>query len=484
VSGDQARAPWPAHKGEIARLLRERDWAATPIGPSRLWPAPLRFAIDLMLPSPAAISVSWANPATFFYNDAFMAIAGHKHPAVFGGSAQRDWPEVAAFTASVLRQVEAGESVMLRGQPLDILRSGVTEHGSFDIAFSPINDESGRQAGLMVIVNETTELMRAQAELRATEARFRQFADAASEVLWIRDAQTLALEYVGPSFERIWGAPINEFLQGAEPDLWVALVEPDYRPALLSTFDRVRAGQRVTHEFPIRRPDTGERRWIGGVAFPVLDAQGRVQRIGGISSDITQARQARERNDVLVAELQHRSRNLLAVVTAVANRTLGRGGSVESFEARLMALGRAQGLLSRQGAETVDVGALIRAELEIHAETRPPKVTLSGPSVQLAADQVQNFSLAMHELTTNAVKYGALSQPDARLAIAWSVGGEADHPRLVLEWEESGVVVTPSTRRGFGRDLIERALNYAVSDRTHYVIGAGGVRCRFELPLG
>ncbi len=485
MSEDAKPAAWPAHGGEIARRIREIDWASRPIGPIEGWPTPLKAAIDLMLPSPAAISVSWANPATFFYNDAFVTLAGNRHPAVLGGSAQRDWPEVAAFTASVLRRVEAGESLMLRGQPLDILRSGVTEHATFDIAFSPINDEAGRQAGLLVIVNETTELVRAQTGLRDSEARFRQFADAASEVLWIMDAATSRFEYLGPSYERVWGASRAEAMQSADTSPWMSLVEPDDRAAVAAALGRVREGERVIHEFRIRPPASGEERWIRAIAFPLLDSEGRVQRIGGITSDITEARRAAHRNQLLVSELQHRTRNLLAVVTAVASRTLGRGGAVADFEGRLMALSRAQSLLSQQGPDTVEVATLVQAELAAHAEAKPPRVTLQGPHVRLSADQVQNFSLALHELTTNAVKYGALAQAGARLEVSWSLDrGPGDERRLVLEWEERGVSVAPTQRRGFGRELIERALSYALGADTRYVLGPDGVSCRFELPLG
>lgn len=478
---DGERGAWPPHRGEIARMIRDRDWSRSPIGPVEGWPAPLRAAVELMLPSPAAISVSWAHPATFLYNDAFIPIAGNRHPAVFGGSAQRDWPEVAAFSAPILRRIEAGESVMLRGQPLDILRSGVTEQATFDVAFSPIAGADGRQAGLLVIVNETTELTQARARIAEAEARFRQFADAASEILWIMDAASLQLEYLSPAFAQIWGADLDR-LEASHA--WLDLVVPEDRTETMAALRQVQKGERVSKDFRIRRPLDGEERWIGNIAFPLFDLDGRVQRVGGISSDITAARHALERNEVLVGELHHRTRNLLGVVVAMAHRTLGRGGSLESFEARLMALNRAQSLLSQQGAEAVDVGALVRAELAAHAEVAPPKVVLDGPPATLSASQVQNLSLVLHELTTNAVKYGALSQDPARLTVTWLIEPTPAGRRLVLEWNESEVRVEPSERRGFGRELIERAMNYTRGGATRYVLGDGGVSCRFELPLG
>ncbi|MGH1569825.1 HWE histidine kinase domain-containing protein [Methylobacterium sp. P31] len=170
----------------------------------------------------------------------------------------------------------------------------------------------------------------------------------------------------------------------------------------------------------------------------------------------------------------------------MANQTVGRGGSVTAFEARLKALSRAQGLLSQSGSDTVEVGALVRMELAAHGGIKSPRVIVSGPKAHLTARQVQNFALALHELTTNAVKYGALKDGVGRLSVSWAtVRGQRNRVRLVLDWIETGVDVPPeaATRRGYGRELIENALSYALRARTAYEVRQDGVRCRIELPL-
>lgn len=113
-------------------------------------------------------------------------------------------------------------------------------------------------------------------------------------------------------------------------------------------------------------------------------------------------------------------------------------------------------------------------------------MVLSGPKVHLTVRQVQNFSLALHELTTNAVKYGALRDGTGQLAVTWTVSrDEKGKHNLALNWTESGVDVPPeaATRRGYGRQLIERALSYALQAKTEFVLGEDGVRCRIQLPL-
>ena len=167
-------------------------------------------------------------------------------------------------------------------------------------------------------------------------------------------------------------------------------------------------------------------------------------------------------------------------------RIMRRQQVLADFQARLRALSRAQGLLSQFGSDTAEVGALVRAELAAHTEVGPPKVVVSGPRVRLTARQVQNFSLALHELTTNAVKYGALRDNTGQLSVTWTADrDEKGRRRLTLDWIESGVEVEPGadTRRGYGRLLIEQALSYALRARTEFVLGEDGVRCRIQLPL-
>lgn len=145
----------------------------------------------------------------------------------------------------------------------------------------------------------------------------------------------------------------------------------------------------------------------------------------------------------------------------MAGRTLRQGSTVEAFEERLQALSRAQALLSQAGSDTVEVGAMVRAELSAYAQDGSERVRVGGPEVQLTARQVQNVALALHELTTNAVKYGALRDGEGSPAVTWAVlVDQRDRRRLALNWVESGVAIEPDkvTRRGYGTELIQEAL--------------------------
>jgi len=208
-------------------------------------------------------------------------------------------------------------------------------------------------------------------------------------------------------------------------------------------------------------------------------------QIGGVmvfAVDVTQ-------QHVLIAELQHRTRNLLAVVRAISTQSFQEhvGDAVlHSFVERLSSLGRVQGLLSRAEHERVKLDDVVWAELEAYANHYRSRLEVHGPIVRLFPHHVQTIALALHELVTNALKYGALRAPAGRLSITWETWlGSQGQQRLALTWRESGVEMPPdvSARRGQGRELIENSLRFSLHADTQLVFGSDGVWCRIELPV-
>jgi two-component system CheB/CheR fusion protein len=195
---------------------------------------------------------------------------------------------------------------------------------------------------------------------------------------------------------------------------------------------------------------------------------------------------------VMVGELQHRTRNLIGVVTALVDKTEVAGQTLEEFKAslrdRLVALARVQGLLSRAApGEGVTFDKLLDTEISAHSE-HGGTVRLNGPlGIVLNPISVQALAMALHELTTNALKYGALGRKNARLNITWRVQAESGSPSIVVDWKESGVetAATSNLPRGVGngRRLIEDALPYQFGARTSFVIEPDGVHCTIALPL-
>jgi two-component sensor histidine kinase len=166
------------------------------------------------------------------------------------------------------------------------------------------------------------------------------------------------------------------------------------------------------------------------------------------------------------------------------------GAFEKQFNSRLAALSRVQGLLSRADEHPISIGAVVRTELDaLGAMLAGDRVELDGPEVNLRSSVVQTFALALHELATNAVKYGALSTPDGRLSVSWNEYFAGDGARrLTLDWVESGVDMQKEKQApihgGYGRQLIEEALPYQLGASTRFELGGDGVRCRIDLPLG
>ncbi|MFL6599697.1 MAG: PAS domain-containing protein [Steroidobacteraceae bacterium] len=338
------------------------------------------------------------------------------------------------------------------------------------------------------------ERAKAEAALNASEERFREFAAASSDILWIRDAHAMQFKFVSAAFSAVYGAPIEEAVGGNDLKRWAKLIDPEDRGAVFDALRRVRAGERVMHEFRIRRRSDGHVRWIRDTAFPLLGSGNIVEFIGGIAQDFTEEKAASDRLQVLVTELQHRTRNQIAVVRSLSDKSLAESRSLEDYRGRygerLAALARVQRMLSRNSeGERVMFDELLRAELAAHGATSG-RVFLQGPSgVRLRSSTVQTLALALHELATNAVKYGAIASPAGRLHVGWHVTENEDgtNRRLNIDWRESGVDIPDpaiaAQNSGYGRELIERALPYQLNARTRYEIGPAGVHCAIEVPI-
>ena len=211
----------------------------------------------------------------------------------------------------------------------------------------------------------------------------------------------------------------------------------------------------------------------------------------GLMQDITESRQQIETQRVLVAELQHRTRNLMAVVQSIAHQTLDSvdslAGFEERFNTRLEALSRVQSLLSRTDNKPIGLGALILMEFEaLGFDSLDERIAVGGPEAPLRKRAVEILALAIHELLTNAIKYGALASKTGRLSVIWRIERMPPDQQLVLEWIERGILPSPvpaadPKRSGYGRTLIEEALPYSLAETT-FELGADGLSCRISLP--
>ncbi|MGN6551518.1 MAG: PAS domain S-box protein [Pararhizobium sp.] len=328
------------------------------------------------------------------------------------------------------------------------------------------------------------ERTRAEAALRESEARFQQFADASSGALWIRDAETLEMEFVSPAIRTIYGVEPEALLGGIKQ--WAAMIVPEDRETALQHMEQARHGEPAVHEFRIKRGD-GTFRWIKNTDFPLHDHEGNVERVGGIADDVTDTKLLTEHQGVLLHELQHRVRNIMGIIRSIGNRSADGAASTEDYrrtlEGRMLALARVQALLTREANVGGSLRNIIESEVQVQAH-HPHQFELVGPDIMLSPKAVEVLTLAFHELSTNALKYGAFSAPEGRLTVSWAPFEKRGNPWLGIDWAEKGAPPRkPSKRRGFGSELIEARIPYELGGTGKVIIDSGGASCRIEFPL-
>jgi PAS domain S-box-containing protein len=321
----------------------------------------------------------------------------------------------------------------------------------------------------------------------------------AGQFAWEIDRDTRRIKFIGD--------PASAFgfdLLRTEEERF-GLIHPEDRRRVRDAYEAMLAGSgpcEIDHR--LIDPTTGETLWAHWTGR-LINERGRAKLVG-ITRNITAGKNAElalhdseKRLKGLVTELQHRTRNLISIISATVEKTLRASKTFDDFKAsfqdRIQALGRVQGLLSRINVkenDRVTFDELVETELaaqSIHVGEDGP-VTLDGPKgVPLRSRTVQTLALVLHELATNAIKYGALKQPNGHLAIRWRLEkkGRGSEPCLNLDWKESGVEMPPAGAKpkgtGQGRELIERALPYQFDAQTMFAMEPDGVHCTISLPV-
>jgi PAS domain S-box-containing protein len=258
------------------------------------------------------------------------------------------------------------------------------------------------------------------------------------------------------------------------------LLHPDDWEPLRQVVLRMAKGERTQQvEFRVRRPN-GELRWCTGTAAASLDGSGNVARISGVTIDVTERKEAEERQVLLAREVDHRARNALAIIQSIIRLT--RAKSVDDYvatvEGRIKALALAHTLLSDSRWHGADLGTLVAEEFAPYRSGN--KVEIKGPNVSLSPATAQGIALALHELATNAAKHGALSSLKGKVGLTWQL--EAD--TLTLHWAESGgpPIKTPSAR-SFGLKVIKASIEQQLGGQATFDWNPRGLRCDLTIAL-
>ena len=238
--------------------------------------------------------------------------------------------------------------------------------------------------------------------------------------------------------------------------------------------------------------DTGETRWISAHGETLGDASGNPVRMIGTNLDITRRKEQENHIRFLLREVSHRAKNLLAIIQAMATQTARTSLTLEDFQARfgqrLQGMAASHDLLVSQNWQGVDIAELVRAQLRPFADEAGRRLEIDGPHVFLAPAAAQSIGLALHELATNATKYGALSVPAGKVGVSWRTVradlGDDPAPRFKMTWRESGgPEVTPPQRRGFGHTVFDRMIKQSLGAAITLDYATGGLSWSLDAAL-
>jgi PAS domain S-box-containing protein len=374
-------------------------------------------------------------------------------------------PETAEWIRNAFERATAG--MPFRGEVSYTLKNGT--RGVTDISFVPIKDEAGRVISVFVPGTDITDRAR---QYRATfENAGVGIAHLSPDARWLR---------VNRTFARIVGYSPDELVSKSVQDI----THPDDLKSSLAEVERLRSGKADSYEMEKRyvRQD-GTPVWVHITGTAVHRNDGSVDHFVTVIQDISERKQHEERAHLLMREVNHRAKNMLSVVDAIAHQTATRNPEdfLERFSERIRALSANQDLLVRNEWKGIDVEDLIRAQLAHFADLVGTRITMQGPKLRLNPASAQAIGLALHELGTNAGKYGALSTEKGRVDVCWNFSDNT----FSMNWiEREGPPVFAPTRRGFGTTVVERMTERSLGGAVDLGFAPSGLTWCLTCPAG
>lgn len=334
----------------------------------------------------------------------------------------------------------------------------------------PILDLEGKISQISSIVTDITERRRAEVHGRRLAAIIASSGDA----ILSTDLEMRITSW-NAGAERLYGYTVEEAV-GMPVTI---LVPPDRAAEEPAIIARIRTGKQVeTHE-TLRQHKSGRPIEVSLTVSPVFNEYGQVVGASKIARDITERRNAERMQKILLGEMKHRVKNILATVHAIARQSFQklRAPEVDVFNARLQSLSRAQDLITREARDGAELSALID---EVIAPYHPERFRIIGPRLLLSGRAALSFTLGLHELATNAAKYGALASPGGAVELEWRLVGAA----FEMTWRETGgAAVAPPKRRGYGSLLIENVMASEMNGRVTLEYLPEGLFCRLTAPV-
>ncbi|AKM09573.1 sensor histidine kinase [Croceicoccus naphthovorans] len=374
---------------------------------------------------------------------------------------------------AIIRQIVAGRQVSSM-HSVRVRKTGAPVRVS--VTISPIRGADGTIIGASKIARDVGALEHARQQLAESERRFKTLADNISQLAWIADKEGWIFWY-----NQRWFEYTGTTLKDMEGWGWKAVHHPDHVDRVVERVQRSwDTGELWEDTFPLRGKD-GTYRWFLSRARPIHDENGEIFCWFGTNTDVTEQRVQAESIQTLLQEVNHRSKNMLTLIQSLARRSApGNDEFLKRFVRRLEALAANQDLLVRRAWTVVDLRELVEAQLSFAIGIAGSNLEFDGPDVEIGSRAAETLGMALHELATNALKYGALSAEGGTVRIEWSVAED----RFAIDWHETGgPAVEEPTRVGFGTSVIRDIPRTALDADTTLDFAPDGLRWHFAAPM-
>jgi PAS domain S-box-containing protein len=341
------------------------------------------------------------------------------------------------------------------------------------LSVSAVRDMNGKIIGASKIARDITDRKRA----RDTALLLASIVEASDDAIISKDLNSTITSW-NRGAKRIFGYLAEEAIGKSI----IMLIPPEYRDEEIAILDRIRRGQRIEHFETIRQRKHGSRIDVSLTISPIKDAFGKIVGASKVARDITDRKRNEAQISILAREAEHRTKNILATVQATVHLTQSEtsAGLKHAIEGRILALASAHSLFVQSRWTGAHLHELAAQELSPYCEDTDSRVQIEGPSLLLEPGTAQTIAVTLHELSTNAAKYGALSVPEGRLRLDWAA---SDSGGIVLRWVETGgPAVAVPTRKGFGTRVMERMIRQQLKGTMHFDWRAEGLSCEITLP--
>jgi two-component sensor histidine kinase/PAS domain-containing protein len=474
--------------GDCSRLFREFEWDASPLGSPQNWPVELQTLVSVLLGSLQPMLIVWGSAQITLYNDGYAQMCGQRHPAAFGHPFRDLWFDIWEQVEPIITAAFAGQGTSMDDIEFVMHRNGHAEETHFSFSYTPVRDPWGTVLGMFCACAEITDQVIMRREQKSQQQRLLRILELSPGGIATLSGPAHVFEFANDGYKAMIGAdrdiigkPVAQAVNEVVRQGFVDLLDEVYRTG--KPF--------VARAVPVElnRGPVGEKqmRHIDLAYQAMVDTGGLITGILVQAQDVTERLAEESHRELIAHELGHRLKNQLAMVQAIASQTLRTATDIptarRALSERISVLSLAHDTVIQGGLGSSKVQKLVEQMLAVHDDPTESRFSVTGPKLRIGSRPSLSLSLILHELATNAVKYGALSNGTGRVHLSWSVGGEL-RDRVTFVWKENGgPPVQAPKQEGSGSRLVKAGLAGAADGVVEIDYKPDGLQCTISADL-